>query len=100
MRFLVTAAIAGAILTACDQPTSPTAPRLNADVLSSDLTALFDQMDVPILTPGFGEKGVTVGGTVMNPEKTTIALSAIRHQDGTVSGEMQMVFRSGASIGL
>jgi hypothetical protein len=83
----------GAALAACDQPapTAPTPPNPpdspNA-LLGSDAAGIFADLGVPLLQPGDGERAVTAGATffVGAPEPAQLALSAVRHRDGSYSG--------------
>ena len=92
----------GLALVGCERlsepPTGVVTPPHAADlVLTSDEAAILEAAGIPVLTPAEGEQGATGGfqfrseipgfGIVINE----IAFSAVRHRDGSVSGQVQTV---------
>ena len=91
-----------AAVAACDRlaektPTSPGIGKSAPDILlSADEAAILAEAGVPLLQPGDGEQGATggvwylTGGSRENPSdpvRARLAFSAIKHRDGTFSGQ-------------
>jgi hypothetical protein len=95
---LASVTLLGAALVACDRLAehAPTAAEVRppaADlVLPADQLEIMAELGVPVLQPGDGEQSATGGvwyGATVNVSR--LAFSAIRHRDGTVTGQFNFV---------
>jgi hypothetical protein len=84
-----------AVLVACESP-APTVPLRDSPAqrgpalslgVTSDEAAILEGAGIAILTPGAGEQGAT--GGVRYGAGDLLAFSAVRHQDGTVTGQFE-----------
>ena len=96
-RLLLTLCFGVASLTACDQHSaaSSTEPSHELVSLSSEESAILEAAGIEVLSPKSGEVGATGGVRTGRPTDANvedeIAFSAVRHKDGSVTGEYQFV---------